>query len=403
MPAASPEAKSEGAGPSRRFRYLPGLDGLRGLAILLVMLGHARVSWMGGGLYGVDIFFVLSGFLITSLLLQEYGDRGSIRLRDFYARRLIRLVPALAVMLAFIAGYVLLTAEGLRRDSELESILAAATYSSNWVSAFKGLPFLEPMLAQHAWSLAIEMQFYLVWPFVILGAVGVLRWRRKRPVTAREAAIAVGVAAAACWLLAVAARNGVYLLTMDYWRVYAGSDTRSDGLLLGCVLASVVRLGWTSRSRQWIGLLGLGLTLAIVAIGMPSNDFIVRWGFALVTLGAAALIYSVTSRQWVGSILAVPPLVYTGRISYSLYLWHVPIFLILYRSYPEAGAWRVAPVGFVISFAVGAASYHFVERPMLKVRARFERTEAGRGTMAAQAEEILLTDRTLDPAPQANK
>ncbi|MCB0919485.1 MAG: acyltransferase, partial [Actinobacteria bacterium] len=199
------------------------------------------------------------------------------------------------------------------------------------------------------------------------------------------------------------ARNGVYLLTMDYWRVYAGSDTRSDGLLLGCVLASVVRLGWTSRSRQWIGLLGLGLTLAIVAIGMPSNDFIVRWGFALVTLGAAALIYSVTSRQWVGSILAVPPLVYTGRISYSLYLWHVPIFLILYRSYPEAGAWRVAPVGFVISFAVGAASYHFVERPMLKVRARFERTEAGRGTMAAQAEEIVLTDRTLDPAPQANK
>ena len=215
------------------FRYRPGLDGLRALAVAAVILYHGQVSWAKGGFLGVDVFFVLSGFLITSLLLTEHEKTGRIGLTAFWSRRARRLLPALFLVLAAVALYAVVWAQ----PSELGTIrgdgLASLLYVSNWKFIYTGASYFQafqsPSPLTHTWSLAIEEQWYLLWPLAVILMMRVFRGNRKT----MTAAI-VGLALASATLMAVLFHPG-----SDPSRVYYGTDTRSQALLVGAALAAL--------------------------------------------------------------------------------------------------------------------------------------------------------------------
>ena len=225
----------------RGQRYMPGLDGLRALAVLAVLAYHLDLGWASGGLLGVGVFFTLSGFLITDLLLEEWV-KGGVNLGRFWLRRARRLLPALFVILVVVAAWVTLL-----RPAELESlrgaVASAATYVNNWWQIFSDVPYVDrfgpPSPLGHLWSLAVEEQFYLVWPFVLLAGLRFLRepGRRAR-VRPRLATATLVLAAASAVLMAVLFTPG-----FDSTRVYDGTDTRAFGLLIGAALAMV----WPAR------------------------------------------------------------------------------------------------------------------------------------------------------------
>ena len=222
--------------------YQPALDGLRGVAVAAVLLYHGGVTWMDGGFLGVDIFFTLSGFLITTLLLVEWGRTRTIRLGAFWLRRARRLLPALGLVLLGIALYAAFVASqgqlaGIRTDS-----FSTIGYVANWRFVLSGQGYFEefatPSPFRHMWSLAIEEQFYLVWPFIVLG---LLHWRPKLRFLTR---LFVGSAVASALLMAVLFRSD-----RDPSRVYYGTDTRAQALLVGAALAAAL-LGARQRSRS---------------------------------------------------------------------------------------------------------------------------------------------------------
>jgi peptidoglycan/LPS O-acetylase OafA/YrhL len=227
-----------------RLPYLPGLDGLRALAVIAVLLYHAELPWIPGGFLGVEVFFVISGYLITTLLLAEWRQRGRIDLKAFWLRRARRLLPALYLLLVVTLAYavVFLPGEvaGLRGDA-----VAALGYVTNWYLVLGHESYFEaigrPSLLKHLWSLAVEEQFYLLWPPVLaLGlGVGATRWRERRVLLG-----ALALAAASALLMAL-----LYRPEVDLSRVYFGSDTRAAGLLIGAALA-FAWTPWHSRAPR---------------------------------------------------------------------------------------------------------------------------------------------------------
>ena len=253
-------AAGAGAGPGATrpsSSHIPGLDGLRAVAVAAVLLFHAGFHWMPGGFLGVDVFFVLSGFLITSLLLREFERSGRISLRSFWARRVRRLFPALLVLLAAVSVYAGLAGADGRRPLSLDG-LAALGYFANWRFVFSHQGYFArtgpPSLLQHTWSLSIEEQFYVVWPLVLA-----LLLRRRRP---RRAVLAVALtgAVASAVAMALLAPGG------DHSRAYYGSDTHAQGLLIGAALAVVLARApaLSARARRAWGLVG-GVSLAAMA------------------------------------------------------------------------------------------------------------------------------------------
>jgi len=337
---------------------IEALDGLRGVAVLSVMWLHAMATivpshhWhlFGAGL-GVDVFFVLSGFLITALLLGGAYD-GPRRLRRFYGRRAARLLPALYVFLVVHLAVALVLGWSLRR--ELVTLVGALTFTSNWVPltgesvAIASLPL---------WSLAVEEQFYLVWP----AALGLLaRWRTRT---------AVGVAIGAVVLVVVWRSVLTLLEGQGYPVVYQRTDARLDGLLIGAVLALVLHGGWrpTVRQASWSGVVG-GAVLALwVANPAPFDDALFFGGFTVVALAAAGVVVGLLhgGATPARKLLEWRPLVAIGRVSYSLYLWHFLVFVLVRDSVP-GGATVQLPVGVALSLAVAAASFHGIERPILQ-------------------------------------
>jgi peptidoglycan/LPS O-acetylase OafA/YrhL len=328
-----------------RLGYVPALDGVRGLAIISVVGFHAY-GWPHSGTSGVDLFFVLSGFLITTLLLEEHAGRGRISLRAFYARRVRRLAPALVVMLI---GVLVLTAAKGHALYGLVCVAQGGFYVGNFLAAFWPHVLGDTNPARALWSLAEEEQFYLVWPIALIFAL------RRASLGAIERVV---------WLLIVAVAGLTvykFLAGAPWTRTYYGPDTRSFDLLVGVGAALAVRKTPAELVERWlapVGLLGFAAAAAYFNGGARYVESMVPVGFAslLLVIGVVAHPQTLTAR-----LLSVRPLVYVGKISYSLYLLHG---LILWTF-----DFKHQPLAIAISVALASLSYRYVERPF-RVRRR---------------------------------
>lgn len=350
--------------------YIPALDGLRAVAVIAVVLYHMNASLLPGGLMGVTIFFVLSGYLITGILIKEWNRTGTIDLGHFWMNRVRRLVPAIVFMVlsitvltAFFAPDMLTR---LRRD-----IVAALLFFSNWWFIFQDLSYFEAMGApspvNHFWSLAIEEQFYLILPPLLLL---LFRKRVKRRWIQRGLVAAIAISAG---LMAV-----LYDPSGDPSRVYYGTDTRICSLLVGSLFAFLfpqARIlghgprGFSVRQRRLCGWCGFAAFIGIVAFMALVNGYspLLYWGgILLVSVLTAVLIVSlVFPPTLLARAFSLRPLVWLGKISYGVYLWHYPLLLLMNpRNFTGEVPWYVylAQMGVVI--AVAAFSYRFVENPI---------------------------------------
>src|ERR1700722_11498530 len=361
-------------------RYLPGLDGLRALAVLAVVAYHLGLSWVPGGLLGVGVFFTLSGYLITDLLLGQHAQTGSLQLTDFWLRRARRLLPALFVMLAVVVAWVALLDRsqlaGLRG-----AVAAAATYVSNWYLIAEHTSYFArfgpPSPLGHLWSLAVEEQFYLIWPFVLLVLLFLARPRRH---AGARAAGGTGsgrryVLAVVTLLLAAAsavAMAALYHPGYDPTRVYDGTDTRAFALLLGAALAFV----WPTRQprrevgavSRWcldgVGLLGLLVIGALIWRTTEYSAFLYRGGLVVLSLATVLVLAAVAAPAGrLGAVLGAAPLRWIGVRSYGIYLWHFPIIALTTPADGHDPAPRAA-LQVAATIAVAALSWHFVEEPI---------------------------------------
>jgi peptidoglycan/LPS O-acetylase OafA/YrhL len=349
----------------KRFPYLPGIDALRALAVLGVFFYHAGVGWMPGGFLGVDVFFVISGYLITSLLLREFRRDGHLRLGRFWLRRARRLLPAVGVLIA-VTMVLAAIVEPDRIDQLRGDAIASLFYFANWHFIFGHQSYFEqfqrPSLFLHLWSLSVEEQFYLFWPLIF--AIGMKLFGRGR--------LLIGVLAGALGSVALA-----WLLFHpghDASRVYFGTDTHAAGLLAGVALALV----WSPvelRRRaagplvgpilDAVGVLALGY---IVLSFLHVHDYdLALWhgGYlwlALVTALLLAVLAHPASR--LGTLLGQPPVLWLGLRSYSFYLWHWPV-LALTRPGIDVSLPRgvLIPLQLLLVLILADLSYRFVELP----------------------------------------
>jgi peptidoglycan/LPS O-acetylase OafA/YrhL len=350
---------------STRLPYLPGLDGLRAIAVISVLLYHGEWTWALGGFLGVEVFFVISGYLITSLLLAEWRDRGSIDLRHFWLRRARRLLPALFTVVAVtsVVAVVFLPDEvaSLRGD-----VVSALTYVTNWFFVFAEQSYFEaigrPSMVQHLWSLAVEEQFYLLWPLLFVG--GMKLFGRTK-----FAWLTVGGAFASAALMWV-----LYTPGADPSRVYYGTDTRASGLLIGCALAFVwspwrLRQEVTTGARRLLNVLGFVALVALVQMLVGTDEFastLYRGGFLRLDLIAAIVIaVAVHPAAALGPVLGIAPLRWIGLRSYGIYLWHWPVFQL---TRPEVDVSLTGVPLFAlrvgITLVLAELSFRFIEAPI---------------------------------------
>ena len=348
-----------------RLGHLSGLDGMRGIAVLGVLIFHADL--MKGGYLGVDLFFVLSGFLITSLILSEWRKTGGLNLKGFWIRRSRRLLPALLMLLVGVAFYCAF----LALPGELERIradaLATLLYVANWRRIFSGQSywaiFLTPSPLDHTWSLAIEEQFYLIWPFLVFVLLRVTKGSARHLL-----AMCLGGAAlsmAAMWFLFDPANSS---------RAYMGSDTRAAAILFGAALACVFELFGSLRNQRSIQILdALGVLcvvgLTVAWIWLPGESpFLYRGGFWLCEAGVIVVIACCAhgDRSVISKCFGIGPLVALGTLSYGLYLWHWPIFVILNSERTGLSGWVLFALRFSLTFLIAAASFYFIEQPIRK-------------------------------------
>jgi peptidoglycan/LPS O-acetylase OafA/YrhL len=340
-------------------QHLPALDGIRGLAVLMVVAGHISIDathYLANA--GVTIFFVLSGFLITSLLVREKSTRGKVDLKAFYMRRVLRLYPALLLLLLLTPVLMLIA-----RDTRIDEYPQRALISGLYLSDFAEASGYNLQYFTHTWSLAIEEQYYLVWPAVLLlliAGIATSAARNKR----RTLLVAVlGLTG-----LAIAWRVLATLL-LDQDRVYFSPDTNVFVLLLGCSLALVPRDA-LQRVPAWVGNTALVLAVALSVLLPAESDVTRNW----VVLGVAVLaVVGVAGATGSNAPLSLRPLMWFGVISYGFYLWH-NVFLDIHwwSDEPTGGIRRVLLVAIALGFAV--ASFYLLERPVLRLKRRWERS-----------------------------
>jgi peptidoglycan/LPS O-acetylase OafA/YrhL len=333
-------------------RYIPALDGLRALAIGIVVLHHSNAHALPGGWMGVDVFFVLSGYLITSILLNEIKQSGEISLRNFYIRRALRLTPPLVLLAIFQFG----RAPFSHHPGEIvEGTIVALFYLENWNGVFHFAPW---DAVGHTWSLATEEQFYWLWPLLL-------------PLILRRRPIAWLVGAS---LFMAASRVIFWGLDAPYEFVQCFLGERPVGLLIGCALAFLPISEWRLSSGY-----GLAAIVALVALAFASETTQILFISAplAASLATAVLIVCLQRPGLLTDCLSVGPVRYIGKISYGLYLYHLPIFIV--GGITRAGS-PLTHVVVAIAFSVLLAtlSYEFVEKPILRLKSRFEsRTAVG--------------------------
>lgn len=354
---------------------LPGLDGLRGIAVLAVIIYHADVSLLVGGFLGVDVFFVLSGFLITSLLIDELTRTNTVDRARFYMRRIRRLMPALFLVLFFsvlVSGlFVLDAAYHVRRD-----LPWAITFVLNWSYLFFEQSYFvnisRPPLLQHLWSLSVEEQFYVVWPIMLI-ALYKVKIGKTTPRAKIFIASAVLAITSTAWMIHLSVLNG-FPIPNDPSRVYFGTDTHSMGLLVGCAAAALWRPDRLNErltpdraaAMNGLGLLSLaGLAYFFVFVS-ELNTFLYRGGFLVLSILTVILVV-VAAHPGLkfGFRLGNPVLKWFGDRSYGIYLWHWPIFVLMRSGidiqWPD-------PILFIVKIAIvlviSDLSYRFVEMPI---------------------------------------
>lgn len=355
-----------------KSRYIPALDGLRAFAVLAVIAYHLGMQWAPGGLLGVTVFFVLSGYLITSLLLIEWDNTDTIDLPQFWLRRVRRLMPAIVLVIVCTAALCTLLEHSLLTKLR-DDMWAALLWVTNWWYIFQDASYFDalgaPSPLTHFWSLAIEEQFYLVWPVVLLVAhkAGVKR------TAMRNATLAIALLSALEMAL-------LYNPLDDPSRVYYGTDTRAFSLLIGAWLAFVwpshllgaqksVHLTKQVRSiLDGVGLVALVALLALIVFVDGFSPFLYRGGILLASILTAIVIaVMVHPASLLGRIAGAKPLVWIGLRSYGIYLWHFPLFLLMNpRNFTGETPWWMYLVQVAVVFACAAFSYRFVENPLRK-------------------------------------
>ncbi|WP_213767077.1 acyltransferase [Caballeronia sp. dw_19] len=328
------------------MRYEPSLDGLRAVAVCSVLVFHFSSAWLPGGWVGVDIFFVLSGYLITTILTNEMDRYGNIDLKRFYINRFLRLAPAFACVLAFVVVRAALTHNVEHRHAILEAAAIASVYLMNWSRAFHWLP--EDIIG-HTWSLSMEEQFYILWPIsmMLLGSKA-----------NRIYFVIFVILAVTLW------RSNLALSGADLERTYNGLDTHVDALMIGCAFALLRPHLKLSRFAQRTAIIPAFIMILLLTMMEPRTIQAQTIGLSISAICAAWLILAALEDGWLKKVLSLRPLVYTGRISYGLYLWHYPIILIALSNLPK----RLQIIAIPLSYLVAAASFRFIERPFLKLK-----------------------------------
>jgi peptidoglycan/LPS O-acetylase OafA/YrhL len=334
--------------------YRPALDGLRACAVLPVLLFHGGAPGFGWGWVGVDLFFVLSGYLITRILLQEQAATGRIDLLGFYRRRALRLLPALALLCAAFLVYAAVIGVAWHGARE---VLVVTFYVGNWTRAF-GLGL--PQYLGHTWSLAIEEQFYMLWPLLMIALAAGAR------VPSALRVVAIMIVAVAGW------RILLHLWGAHPDRLYNGSDTRADALLVGAALALVLAL--PARAARLAALARYAwLPAVVVIVALPAllpwdHRLMLLGGYSMLALAAAIILTAALDDGPSARRLGDPRLVWIGQRSYGLYLWHYPIMLAARTQFQVPEGVTLTLIEVAGAFLCATLSYRFIERPLLARR-----------------------------------
>ncbi len=379
-----------GSGAPSAGGHVRALDGIRAVAVVLVLLFHLRLPGFSSGFLGVDIFFVLSGFLITTLLLTEHERTGRISLSEFWARRARRLLPALVILLLVVAAVTWAQGTFTERASIRGDLLATTGYVANWhlintSSYFADIGIDSPL--QHTWSLAIEEQFYLLWPLIVVGIAALLK-RRPQIGVASVAVAGSVLSAMLLWLL---------WSTGNVDRAYMGTDARIFEPLVGAVGAACIAM---PTGRRWIDRRGrilfaggaVGLVSGVVLVAVSPSSYPLG-GAMLVTLATLLLVMSV----WLGHggivqrSLGWAPIAWIGVVSYGAYLWHWPLVVWLGVAEGTGSATITRRLGVIVStFAIAALSYRLIESPIRRGRVRAATTGGHRSRQARRLRRTLV-------------
>ena len=360
---------------NNKSKYLPSIDSLRALAVLAVIIYHVDVNYLPGGFLGVDLFFVLSGYLISSLIIKEYKKTGSVNLYNFYIRRARRLLPAVYFMITIGLVVMVLFNEVLLRKSHLDAIFGYI-YSSNWWYIFHKLDYFDSFGAQspfkHLWSLAIEEQFYMIFPLLFLLV------NRKKKSKDGTYKLNKNFLYVVLGLIIVSLIAHILLFDINnISRIYFGTDTRAFSLLVGVVgaiLYPMERLHAKVTLQQnmvysVVSLVSIATLITVMIYTSEYNTWLYRGGFLLVAiLGLIVIISSGKQHTLMSRLLSFKPVVFIGKISYSLYLWHFPV-LVLTTPVSEIGNPNIIFVilRVILTFALATVSYVFVETPIRKL------------------------------------
>lgn len=352
----------------KKRRYITGLDGIRAIAVIMVLAYHLKLALFKSGFLGVTVFFILSGYLITGILISEVEEEGTIDLKNFWLRRIRRLVPAvmsMAVVIIFVSAVVnrIIFTKGCK------DFLASVLGFNNWWQIFNKVSYFEaagvPSPFTHCWSLAIETQFYLIYPLILLGIYKLVKSREEG--RAKRGLLFAGVTLLLA-LISVILMIVLFDPQQDASRVYYGTDTRAFSLLFGALLAilweyQMVPRGLSASVNMVLGSVSFAVLLVMTIAINGSSNFWYRGGQFVGTILTVLVIYTVSGRKtWLSRFLSNPVLKWIGDRSYSIYLWHYPIILLISKGIKAS--WWITLIEIVLSVVLAELSYRFIETPI---------------------------------------